>query len=113
MPPSTKPYGCVICGETEPSNFYGGRKSLCKKCVGKHTKEDRIRILKPYKCDICGCEDVTNFNPGYKSRCKTCISHKKTLKRSSPRTRKIRVVVNEIPETPKPVIRTRKLLVLQ
>jgi DNA-directed RNA polymerase subunit RPC12/RpoP len=62
MSVAAKPYNCVLCSEKEASNFYGGRKTLCKKCTNKtknkKTEELKNKITKSYFCKICG-EDFT------------------------------------------------------
>ena len=93
MPPAVKPHRCVVCDEEDASMFYGGRKTLCKRCIPKDTKETRPLVLLKYKCLTCGNKDKDNFNLGYKSRCKACIyKHKKP----SP---KKKIVVNTYSES--------------
>lgn len=64
-----KPFLCSICGETNPENFYSGKrkngtikrlKSMCKKCHGKYTWDRKRKykevVVKEFggKCSICG-----------------------------------------------------------
>jgi 5-methylcytosine-specific restriction endonuclease McrA len=55
-----KPYLCKDCGETDPLNFYGKQKIVCKKCHTKNVyaaqKATRARAIE-YKggcCQHCG-----------------------------------------------------------
>lgn len=80
MPVPIKPYQCIMCNEKEPNNFYGGRKTLCKKCSNKpkniYSKDIKDKLVKPFLCEICSQDDITNFYVSNKSKCKKCIATK-------------------------------------
>jgi transposase len=56
---TSKGHICV-CGETNPSNFYGHKKTICKKCFNEDRKirsrklKERAVKYKGGKCSICG-----------------------------------------------------------
>jgi DnaJ-class molecular chaperone len=76
-----KSHHCVICDETNPTNFYGKRKSLCKECTNKNKSKEkrediRDKVLRPYLCILCGEEDIEKFYISNKSKCKICRDRK-------------------------------------
>lgn len=67
-----KPHLCKICNDTNPDNFYGGKKSQCIACSKKPA---RIHL-----CKTCGDANPENFGSGKKGKCKKC-SYKYVKKR--------------------------------
>jgi hypothetical protein len=87
MPVAVKPYICVNCRCEDPSLFYLGKKSWCKKCYPNSIKG---LALKEYKCKICGTEKEKYFYKYLKSICIDCNREKKKKK-----TIKIRILSYE------------------
>lgn len=65
-----KIYNCA-CGETEPSNFYGDKHTICAKCHNKYTiakgKENKANAVKYMggKCSLCSydkCIEALEFH---------------------------------------------------
>lgn len=68
---SIRDYNCKSCGETDPSKFYGARKTECKACHNKRCVDKRKAVLKEAreklgnKCCKCGynkCEAALEFH---------------------------------------------------
>ena len=53
-------YGCKLCGESNPDNFYGAKKTECKRCFNKRSVERRRELKRKAvellggKCEHCG-----------------------------------------------------------
>lgn len=53
-------YGCKHCGESNPDNFYGAKKTECKKCFNKRSVQRRQSLKQMAvdhlggKCQRCG-----------------------------------------------------------
>jgi len=64
---SSKNWNCNLCGETNKINFYGHKKSLCKKCMNEHSverilcqrKKIKIKLYEAFgkQCSCCGLID--------------------------------------------------------
>ena len=64
-------YLCSTCGETNPSEFYGNRKTACKACQNKEKHQNQLNN-KQYgidylggECSQCGynkCNDALDFH---------------------------------------------------
>lgn len=69
-------YLCKKCGETNPKNFYGHRKTECKKCLILRTnaraKSDEVYQRPVPHCIRCGEQDATQFYKHVRSECKAC-----------------------------------------
>ena len=58
--PKMRKHNCSTCGETDPSKFYGHKKSICGKCHNKYTldlgRQRRKFLLENLggKCVACG-----------------------------------------------------------
>lgn len=71
-----KEYGCKMCDEKRPEEFYSGMKSLCKSCTRETRRkkyEAKERLLKKFLCSECGTDIPGEFYPGHKSKCKRCL----------------------------------------
>lgn len=61
-----EPKKCSRCGETDPSKFYGRKKTICGKCHSKYTtqkgREKKLKAVeyKGGKCEICGYDKCIN-----------------------------------------------------
>jgi hypothetical protein len=85
MPVSVKPFDCVECHTKNPNDFYGGRKTLCKKHVYQNRKDGKkSNVLKSYICTVCGETDESKFHKYNKSKCKKHFNTKSSAKESSP-----------------------------
>ena len=75
-----RPPKCSKCGETDPKNFYGNKKSTCSKChnkdvveKGKRNREFALSIL-GNKCASCGFDkykcslDIHHLDPKTKDK---------------------------------------------
>ena len=70
-----KPHKCQICGEIDPSKFYGHKRTICGKCHNQYTlikgKEKRIFAIEVLgnKCACCGYDkypcslDIHHLDP--------------------------------------------------
>lgn len=99
--PNAKAHNCIYCQETQPHNFYGTRKTVCKKCLPAHIKlspeEQKRALLKPYACKICGTTDITQFHPYCKNKCR---EHYNGIKKLS----KTKITILKRPQTTIPIL---------
>jgi hypothetical protein len=77
------PHLCKKCGETDPENFYGPRKTECKKCLivrtGARAKSDEVYQRPSQRCKTCGEQDPVKFYIYQRGECKACVK-KRTSK---------------------------------
>jgi len=72
-----RPKKCSVCGETDPSKFYGNKRTICGKChcsyttkKGKENKEKAVEYLggKCIKCGYNKCIEALDFHHTDKSK---------------------------------------------
>ena len=73
------PHRCGHCGETEPTKFYGRKRTVCGACHNRYTlqagQNKRLRAInhRGGKCELCGFDkfhcslDFHHIDPSFKS----------------------------------------------